>query len=110
MTRQIQVSRALLEAIADDLLPTGAKVVAIYTSFDKDALDTVSIISLTERLARLTRRDLQRLETSVPLDTLRASSTSPSRSAARARRARGRNAVRGRPASQGAGDVPRRGS
>lgn len=70
-TRQIQVSQALLEAIADDLLPTGAKVVAIYTSFDKDALDTVSIISLTERLARLTRRDLQRLETSVPLDTLR---------------------------------------
>ncbi|AMV17765.1 DNA integrity scanning protein DisA nucleotide-binding domain protein [Planctomyces sp. SH-PL14] len=70
-TRQIQVSQALLEAIADDLLPTGAKVVAVYTSFDKDALDTVSIISLTERLARLTRRDLQRLETSVPLDTLR---------------------------------------
>jgi diadenylate cyclase len=70
-TRQIQVSQALLEAIADNLVPTGAKVVAIYTTYDKDALDTVSIISLTERLARLTRRDLQRLETSVPLDTLR---------------------------------------
>lgn len=70
-TRQIQVSQALLEAIADNLVPTGAKVIAIYTTYDKDALDTVSVISLTERLARLTRRDLQRLETSVPLDTLR---------------------------------------
>lgn len=69
--RQIQVSQALLEAIADDLVPTGAKVIGIYTTYDKDALDTVSVISLTERLARLTRRDLQRLETSVPLETLR---------------------------------------
>jgi DNA integrity scanning protein DisA with diadenylate cyclase activity len=70
-TRQVQISLALIEAIADDLVPTGASVVALYAGFDRDNIDSVSVISLTEHLARLTTRDLQRLETTVPLGTLR---------------------------------------
>jgi DNA integrity scanning protein DisA with diadenylate cyclase activity len=70
-TRQVQLSIALIEAIADDLVPTGASVVALYAGFDRDNIDSVSVISLTEHLARLTTRDLQRLETTVPLGTLR---------------------------------------
>lgn len=70
-TRQVQLSVALIEAIADDLVPTGACVVALYAGFDRDNIDSVSVISLTEHLARLTTRDLQRLETTVPLNTLR---------------------------------------
>jgi DNA integrity scanning protein DisA with diadenylate cyclase activity len=70
-TRQVQLSVALIEAIADDLVPTGAHVVALYAGFDRDSVDSVSVISLTEHLARLTTRDLQRLETTVPLGTLR---------------------------------------
>lgn len=70
-TRQVQVSQALLEAIADNLVHTGDQVVVVYTAFDREHIDTVSVIRMSERLARLTTRDLQRLETQVPLETLR---------------------------------------
>jgi diadenylate cyclase len=70
-TRQIQLSQALLEAIADELLKSGDRVVALYAAFERDTIDTISVIKLGEHLARLTSRDLQRLETQVPLATLR---------------------------------------
>lgn len=71
-TRQMQLSQTLLEAIADDLLKTGDRVVALYASFERDTIDTLSIVDLGDHLERLTARDLQRLETQVPLPTLRA--------------------------------------
>jgi DNA integrity scanning protein DisA with diadenylate cyclase activity len=70
-TRQIQISQAMIEAIADELLSSGDKVVALYASFERDAIDSVSLINLAEHLAKLTSRDLRRLETQVPLETLR---------------------------------------
>jgi diadenylate cyclase len=70
-TRQVQVSQALLEAIADDHLQTGARVIAMYAGYERDNLDTISVINLSEHLTKLTSRDLQRLETQVPLPTLR---------------------------------------
>ncbi|MEW4489642.1 DNA integrity scanning protein DisA nucleotide-binding domain protein [Thalassoglobus sp. JC818] len=70
-TRQIQLSQSLLEAIADDLVQTGDRIIAVYAGFERENLDTVSLINLSEHLARLTTRDLQRLETQVPLQTLR---------------------------------------
>ena len=70
-TRSTEVSHVLLEAIADEILETGDIVVAVYSSYDKDHCDTVSVIHLAEQLAKLTSRDLQRLETQVPLETLR---------------------------------------
>ncbi len=70
-TRQVQLNQALLEAIADDLLQTGSRTIAVYPGYERDNLDSLSIISLSEHLAKLTARDLQRLETQVPLETLR---------------------------------------
>jgi DNA integrity scanning protein DisA with diadenylate cyclase activity len=70
-TRQLQLSQALLEAIADDLLQSGDKVVALYALYDRDTIDSLSLINLETHLARLTARDLRRLETEVPLETLR---------------------------------------
>jgi DNA integrity scanning protein DisA with diadenylate cyclase activity len=70
-SRRLQLSQALLEAIADELLQSGDKVVTLYPGFELHEVDTLSIISLGEHLARLTSRDLQRLETQVPLETLR---------------------------------------
>jgi DNA integrity scanning protein DisA with diadenylate cyclase activity len=70
-TRQFQVSQALLEAIADNLLETGDKVIALYAVFERDIIDSMSMINLAEHLAKLTARDLRRLETQVPLETLR---------------------------------------
>lgn len=70
-TRQIQLAQALVEAVADDLLRTGSRVVVLYSSFDREAIDTLGVVSLYEHLSKLTSRDLQRLETQVPLDTLR---------------------------------------
>lgn len=70
-TRQVQLSQALLEAIADDMLAGGSKIVALYTLFEREFVDTVSVINLAEHLAKLTTRDLRRLETQVPLETLR---------------------------------------
>lgn len=70
-TRSSQVSQVLLEAIADEILQSGDTIVAVYSSYDNDRCDTISVVELSEQLARLTARDLQRLETQVPLDTLR---------------------------------------
>ncbi|REJ85662.1 MAG: hypothetical protein DWQ34_21485 [Planctomycetota bacterium] len=70
-TRQVQVSQALLEAIADDFLQTGARVIVLYAGYERENVDTLSVINLSEHLAKLTSRDLQRLETQVPLRTLR---------------------------------------
>lgn len=70
-TRQLQLSQALLEAIADDLLRSGDKIVALYAVFERVSVDTISLVNLAEHLAKLTARDLRRLETEVPLETLR---------------------------------------
>jgi len=70
-TRQVQLSQALLEAIADEHLESGDTIVALYSGYERDTIDSLSIINLGDHLAKLTSRDLQRLETKVPLETLR---------------------------------------
>ena len=50
-------SPALLEAVADDILAPGSRVVAVYSGFEPDTVDSVSVISLGEHLDRLTGRD-----------------------------------------------------
>ena len=66
-----KLTQALLESAADDLVKPGAQVVALYSGFDPSRIDSISILSLSEHLGRLTVRDLRKLETSVPLDTLK---------------------------------------
>lgn len=66
-----RLTQAVLEAVADDILPPGESVVALYSGFDADAIDSISLIDLGEHLDRLTGRDLRKLETRVPLDTLK---------------------------------------
>lgn len=66
-----RLTQAVLEAVADDLLVPGSRVVALYSGFDQDAIDSVSVINLGEHLDRLTGRDLRQLETRVPLETLK---------------------------------------
>ena len=68
---QNQISQAVLSSVAADLIQSGSTVVAIYSGFDTEEIDTISVLRLTERLGRLTARDLRKLETKVPLDTLR---------------------------------------
>ncbi len=66
-----KLAQALLECVAEDLLTTGATVIALYSGFDAEKIDSLSLMQLDERLGRLTARDLRQLETSVPLETLR---------------------------------------
>lgn len=70
-TRQVQISQAIIDAVADELLESGKKIIAMYAAFERDVVDSVSVINLTEHLAKLTARDLRRLQTKVPLETLR---------------------------------------
>ncbi len=65
------LTQALLEAVADDIVVPGAAVVAVYSGFEADQIDSISYIELDEHLGRLTARDLRELETSVPLETLK---------------------------------------
>jgi DNA integrity scanning protein DisA with diadenylate cyclase activity len=66
-----KLARALLEGVADEFLKPGARTVAIYSAFEPGMIDSISVIDLGDHLGRLTTRDLQQLETSVPLDTLK---------------------------------------
>lgn len=70
-TVQNRLTQAVLECVADEYIRPGSTVVAVYSGFDSAAIDTISVVKLTERLGRLTSKDLQRLETKVPLETLR---------------------------------------
>lgn len=74
---QEQMSVALLEAVATDKLKPGANVVALYNGIGVEAgmpeeVDSLSVIHLGEHLERLTAADLRKLDTHVPLETLRA--------------------------------------
>ena len=66
-----KLTQALLRAVADDVLLPGADVVALYSGFDAEHVDSISFLSLDEHLGRLTSRDLKQLSTVVPLDTLK---------------------------------------
>jgi diadenylate cyclase len=66
-----RLTQAVLEAVADDILSPGSCVVALYSGFDSENIDSISVINLDEHLNRLTGRDLRQLETRVPLDTLK---------------------------------------
>jgi DNA integrity scanning protein DisA with diadenylate cyclase activity len=66
-----RLTQAVLEAVADDLIAPGSSVVALYSGFHPDTIDSLSVLSLDEHLNRLTGRDLRQLETRVPLDTLK---------------------------------------
>jgi diadenylate cyclase len=74
---QERMSLALLEAVASEQLQSGAHVIALYNGIEAEAghpeqIDSLSIIHLGEHLERLSAQDLRRLDTQVPLETLRA--------------------------------------
>lgn len=68
---QNQLTQAMIESVAAEVIRPGSTVVSLYSHFDTDEIDTISVLKLTERLGRLTARDLKKLETKVPLDTLK---------------------------------------
>jgi len=65
------ISHAILEAVADDLIPHGCRVLAFYSAIDPACLDSFSVVNLGEHLDRLSGRDLRQLESRVPLKTLK---------------------------------------
>jgi DNA integrity scanning protein DisA with diadenylate cyclase activity len=72
-----RLSMALLEAVRSEQLRHGADVVVLYNGIEEsgdapEPMDSLSVIHLGEHLERLSARDLRRLETHVPLETLRA--------------------------------------
>lgn len=66
-----RLQHALLEAVADEVLKSNCDVIAVYSGFEHQKLDSISLIRLDDRMRRLTSRDLQRLESSVPLKSLK---------------------------------------
>ncbi|MFT5300213.1 MAG: diadenylate cyclase [Mariniblastus sp.] len=68
---QNQLTQSVLASVAAEIIKPGSTIVALYSGFDTENIDTVSVFKLTERLGRLTARDLRKLKTKVPLDTLK---------------------------------------
>ncbi len=66
-----KLTQALLESVADEILEPNSEVVAVYSGFEADSIDSISFIRLDEHLGKLTARDLRQIETSVPLETLK---------------------------------------
>jgi DNA integrity scanning protein DisA with diadenylate cyclase activity len=74
---QERMSLALLEAVRSDKLAHGAHVVVLYNGINigidsPEQIDSVSVIHLGEHLERLHPKELRKLDTLVPLETLRA--------------------------------------
>jgi diadenylate cyclase len=66
-----RLQHALLESAANELIRTNGEVVAVYSGFQQGRLDSISYLQLDERMRRLTSRDLQMLESRVPLQTIK---------------------------------------
>lgn len=66
-----RLQHALLEAAADEFIRTNGEVIAVYSGFQRGRLDSISHLQLDERMRRLTVRDLQMLESRVPLKTIK---------------------------------------
>jgi DNA integrity scanning protein DisA with diadenylate cyclase activity len=66
-----RLQHALLEAVADEVLKNNCDVIACYSGFEHHVIDSLSVVRLDDRMRRLTSRDLQRLESSVPLKSLK---------------------------------------
>lgn len=71
MTVFDRMTQGILEAVADDIIPSGSRVVALYSAIDSNLYDSISVINLGEHLDRLSGRDLRLLDTKVPLKTLK---------------------------------------
>jgi diadenylate cyclase len=72
---QEMLSLALLEAVRTEQLREGADVVTVYNGIEvspevPEHVDSLSVIHLGEHLERLSARELRRLDTQVPLETL----------------------------------------
>jgi DNA integrity scanning protein DisA with diadenylate cyclase activity len=67
-----QITLALIEAVANDHLSAGDRVAVVYSGFENEMLDSLTVVRLGEHLERLSSRDLRALETSVPFETLKA--------------------------------------
>lgn len=65
------ISIALLSGVADDLFRHGSEVVVMYSAYTHDRVDSISLVQMDEHLGRLTSRDLQLIETKVPLNVLK---------------------------------------
>lgn len=66
-----QLTQALVDAIAADLIPSKGTVVTIYSAFEANSFDSISMMDLADHLGRLTVRDLRRFTEHVPLETLK---------------------------------------
>ncbi|HKB03638.1 MAG TPA: diadenylate cyclase, partial [Gemmataceae bacterium] len=71
-----RMSLALLKAVNTGHLKPGAHVVVLYNGIANpedlpEPIDSISLIHLSEHLEQLTLQDLRKLDTNIPLDTLR---------------------------------------
>lgn len=68
-----QLPQAVLASVAENLIHSGSRIVALFSSHDteSESIDTITSLSLNEKLGRLTSRDLRQLKTKVPLETLK---------------------------------------
>src|SRR3954453_13237990 len=71
-----RMSLALLNAVNTGHLKPGAHVVVLYNGIANpedlpEPIDSISLIHLGEHLEQLTLQDLRKLDTNIPLDTLR---------------------------------------
>lgn len=71
-----RLSLALLEGLTAELLRQGSNVIAVYNGIEaedaRDPVDSISVIYLGDHLERLSARELRKLDTLVPLETLKA--------------------------------------
>src|SRR3989304_810713 len=49
-----RLTQSLLEAVAEEMLPAGAAVVAVYSGFEPNVIDSLSVIRPGEGLGQLT--------------------------------------------------------
>jgi diadenylate cyclase len=71
-----RMSLALLNAVTTGHLKPGAHVVVLYNGIANpedlpEPIDSISLIHLGEHLEQLTLQDLRKIDTNIPLDTLR---------------------------------------
>ena len=66
-----RMSHALLGVASKDYFASGSYIVAVYSGFDPSRLDSISVIKMGDHLEQLSSKVLGKINTKVPLKTLK---------------------------------------
>ena len=66
-----RLTQGILESVSAEYVPTRAAVVIVYSAYEEGQIDSISFVRMDEHLGKLTPTDFKKLDSKVPIETLK---------------------------------------